>query len=49
VHPHLLSSHFLPTHWTAEDCAENLFTFRINCHLGTAFQMLHLATLLGEE
>ena len=39
----------IPTHWMAKDCAENLFNFWINCHIGTAFQMLHLATLLGEE
>ena len=39
----------IPTHWMAEDCSENLFNFRINCHIGSAFQMLHLANILGED
>ena len=38
----------IPTHWMSKDCTKELFNFWINCHIGTAFQMLHIAKLLGE-
>lgn len=38
----------IPTHWMAKDCAENLDNFWINCHIGTAFAIMHLAKVMGE-
>ena len=38
----------IPTHWMKKDCTENLENFWINCHIGTAFQMMGLAKVTGE-
>ena len=38
----------IPTHWMSKDPAKDLYNFWINCHIGTAFNMLHLAELVGE-
>ena len=38
----------IPTHWMSKNCTKELFNFWINCHIGTAFQMLHLAKVVGE-
>ena len=38
----------IPTHWMSKECTKELFNFWINCHIGTAFQMLHLAKIMGE-
>ncbi len=38
----------IPTHWMTKDCAQTLFNFWINCHIGSAFQMMHLAKVVGE-
>ena len=38
----------IPTHWMKKDCMDHLENFWINCHTRTAFQMLHLAKLMGE-
>lgn len=38
----------IPTHWMSADPAKDLYNFWINCHIGTAFHMLHLAKALGE-
>ena len=38
----------IPTHWMSKDCMDTLFNFWINCHIGAAFQMLHLAEVVGE-
>ncbi|MBO7157921.1 MAG: hypothetical protein J6W31_04895 [Clostridia bacterium] len=38
----------IPTHWMQKDCTYNLTNFWINCHTGSAFQMLHLAKTMGE-
>ncbi|MBE6695958.1 MAG: hypothetical protein E7587_05840 [Ruminococcaceae bacterium] len=39
----------IPTHWMSKEPAKDLFDFWINCHIGTAFNMLYLADALGEE
>ncbi len=38
----------IPTHWMDKDCMHTLFNFWINCHIGSAFQMMHLAKVVGE-
>lgn len=38
----------IPTHWMSEDPARDLYNFWINCHIGTAFNMLYLAEAIGE-
>lgn len=38
----------IPTHWMSKDPAKDLYNFWINCHIGTAFNMLHIAELFGE-
>ena len=37
-----------PTHWQSKNCMYELYNFWINCHIGTAEQMLHLAEVMGE-
>ena len=38
----------IPTHWMKKDCSEKLHNFWINCHIGTAFNMMNLAKVVGE-
>lgn len=38
----------IPTHWIKEDCMDNLENFWINCHIGSAFNMMLLAKTMGE-
>ncbi len=38
----------IPTHWMSRDCTHELYNFWINCHIGTAHQMLYLAEVTGE-
>ena len=38
----------IPTHWMKKDCAENLHNFWINCHIGTAANIMRLAEIMGE-
>lgn len=39
----------IPTHWMTEDPAKDLYNFWINCHIGSAFAMLYLADMVGED
>ena len=38
----------IPTHRMSEDPARDLYNYWINCHIGTAFNMLYLAEAIGE-
>ncbi|MBQ4110441.1 MAG: hypothetical protein IJC74_06105 [Clostridia bacterium] len=38
----------IPTHWMTKDCSTVLKNFWINCHIGTAFNMMILAKAIGE-
>jgi hypothetical protein len=38
----------IPTHWMKKDCIENLENYWINCQIGSATCMMHLAKVVGE-
>ncbi len=39
----------IATHWMSADPAKDLYNFWINCHIGTAFNMLYIAEALEAE
>ena len=39
----------IPTHWMSADCTKTLHNFWFNCHIGTAFGLMDIARVMGEE